>query len=255
MKTVRSNSLFCAKHDVFLNTERRVGVNSLHRSLAQAGRSMLEMLCVLAIIGVLIMVGISSFSKAMTMYHTDKMMDQLTMLVTNIRTMFSQEHYYTNLNNAQAIELGVVPEGLLLLNTGVLQNPFKGYVYINPTDPLPTTTDKNAAFEITYTGLSRESCILIATSDWGSGSQSGLVSIMFRANGTDATAENASQISLEYRQIGCSGYVKVLGDGDGEVVACPDGNVHVPLTIAQANIACNCAHTRANRCAISWMYF
>lgn len=249
MKMLKPNSNFLNRNKVL------AGFACNKAKYLQAGRSMIEMLGVLTIIAIITMVGISSFSKAMNMYHTDKMMDQLTMLVTNIRTLFSHDHYYTGLNNSQAIELDVVPEGLIQKNNHVLQNPFKGYVYINPTNPLPTAVDKDAAFEVTYTGLSREACILIATSDWGSGSQSGLVSILFSAGGSDASEENASQIALENRQIGCGGYVKTVDDGSGEVVACPDGNVRVPLSIAQANIACNCSHSRANRCAISWMYF
>ena len=55
----------------------------------QSGRSMVEMLGVLAIIGVLSVGGIAGYSKAMAKYKTTQTLDQLTMLVANIRTAFS----------------------------------------------------------------------------------------------------------------------------------------------------------------------
>ena len=55
----------------------------------QSGRSMVEMLGVLAIIGVLSVGGIAGYSKAMVKYKTTKTMDQISLLAANIRTAFS----------------------------------------------------------------------------------------------------------------------------------------------------------------------
>ena len=60
----------------------------------QSGRSMVEMLGVLAIIGVLSIGGIASYSKAMTKFKISKSMDQVTTLVTNIRTTYGQQRTY-----------------------------------------------------------------------------------------------------------------------------------------------------------------
>ena len=60
----------------------------------QSGRSMVEMLGVLAIIGVLSVGGIAGYSKAMAKYKTTQTLDQLTMLVANIRTAFSSATSY-----------------------------------------------------------------------------------------------------------------------------------------------------------------
>ena len=54
----------------------------------QSGRSMVEMLGVLAIIGVLSVGGISGYSKAMAKYKLTKAQDQLTMMIMNIRTAY-----------------------------------------------------------------------------------------------------------------------------------------------------------------------
>ncbi|MFR8205167.1 MAG: hypothetical protein ACLU99_01695 [Alphaproteobacteria bacterium] len=55
----------------------------------QSGRSMVEMLGVLAIIGVLSIGGIAGYSKAMAKFRVNKTLDQISMLVMNIRSLYS----------------------------------------------------------------------------------------------------------------------------------------------------------------------
>ena len=76
------------------------------------GRSMVEMLGVLAIIGVLSVGGIAGYSKAMNKYKINKTTDQVSMLVANIRTLFSSQGNYKDLTNARAIKFGVVPNDM-----------------------------------------------------------------------------------------------------------------------------------------------
>ena len=63
----------------------------------QNGRSMIEMLGVLAIIGVLSVGGISGYSRAMAKYKLTKAQDQITMLLMNIRTAYATSPSYTGL--------------------------------------------------------------------------------------------------------------------------------------------------------------
>lgn len=60
----------------------------------QSGRSMVEMLGVLAIIGVLSIGGISGYSKAMAKFRVNKTLDQISMLVMNIRSLYSANINY-----------------------------------------------------------------------------------------------------------------------------------------------------------------
>ena len=53
---------------------------------------MIEMLGVLAIIGVLSVGGIAGYSKAMMKFKTNKTIDQIAMTVTNIRTLYAQQN-------------------------------------------------------------------------------------------------------------------------------------------------------------------
>ena len=61
------------------------------------GRSMIEMLGVLAIVGVLSVGGIAGYSKAMTKFKINKTIEQITMIAHNVRTVFINEHTYDGL--------------------------------------------------------------------------------------------------------------------------------------------------------------
>ena len=140
--------------------------------IEQSGRSMVEMLGVLAIIGVLSVGGISGYSKAMAKFKLTKAQDQLSMLLINIRTAFSGSSSYDGLSNATAIQLNIVPSDMLPDGLGVTNgdiiNAFTGAVTI-AEDP------GNAQhFTIAFGGLGTEACTSLASSDWGT---EGLVQI------------------------------------------------------------------------------
>ena len=59
---------------------------NINKNSNQSGRSMIEMLGVLAIVGVLSVGGIAGYSKAMTKFKINKTADQISQIVTNIRT-------------------------------------------------------------------------------------------------------------------------------------------------------------------------
>ena len=56
----------------------------------ESGRSMIEMLGVLAIIGVLSVGGIAGYSKDMNKFKTNKVADNVSMIVANIKTLYAQ---------------------------------------------------------------------------------------------------------------------------------------------------------------------
>jgi len=153
------------------------------RNINENGRSMVEMLGVLAIIGVLSAGGLAGYSKAMFKHKLNTTMDQLTMLVTNIRTMYGTQDNYKDLSPAQAIQLGIIPAAMK--NNSALVNPFKGVVNIT-TDQSNSTAPANTAFIVTYSGLPSEACIALATADWGSGAGSGFIGVKAKSSG-DAT--------------------------------------------------------------------
>ena len=142
------------------------------------GRSMVEMLGVLAIIGVLSVGGIAGYSKAMNKFKVNKTMDQVSSIIANIRTMFSSQKGYQGLTAERAVKLGVVPSDMGYEGEeefSILYNAFGGYVVIQASDLVSSGDDK--AFAVAYTGLTQEACVTLATGDWGSNEASGLVAI------------------------------------------------------------------------------
>lgn len=140
------------------------------QKIEQSGRSMVEMLGVLAIIGVLSVGGISGYSKAMAKFKLTKAQDQLTMLLMNIRTTYATAPSYTGLATATAIAYNLAPSDMVA--NAALHNAFGGAVTV-------TTVGANALnFSIQFSGLGRETCLSLATTDWGT---DGLVSMGINA--------------------------------------------------------------------------
>lgn len=190
----------------------------INEKTEQSGRSMVEMLGVLAIIGVLSVGGIAGYSKAMTKFKINKSMDQISTLVANIRTLYSGQRNYADLTNSSAIKYGIIPNEMG--NTGsVITNAFAGNVTIAT---VATTGGADGGFSIKYSGLGQEACVTMATSDWGSGSSSGLISM--NVGPTDA---------------------------DGAEFAGTSGESAIPVSLTKAATQCACDTAI---CSIKWTY-
>ena len=197
----------------------------------ESGRSMIEMLGVLAIIGVLSVGGIAGYSKAMNKFKTNQVADNVSMLVANIKTLYAQQKSYDGLTSATAVSMGVVPDELGTDGSS-LTNAFNGAVYINSAKG----TKDDDSFYIIFNGLSREACITLATNNWGSNYSSGLVGMAVSGNATS----NADITALT---IGCT------KDGsDGKV--CPG---KMPMAVSSAATACACDN--GNTCSVFWKYY
>lgn len=194
---------------------------------SDCGRSMVEMLGVLAIIGVLSVGGIAGYSKAMTKFKINKSMDQVSMLVASIRTLYSGQRNYAGFDNENAIKFGIVPNEMVG-GDDTITNAFAGSVIFGTATQNGNTS---AAFTITYNGLGKEACVTMATADWGSGSSSGLISMSVS-----------------------SGAAAGGGDGEDAADAGGAGNFSgTSLPVSLSNAATNCACDTAI-CSITWTY-
>lgn len=143
----------------------------------ETGRSMVEMLGVLAIVGVLSVGGIAGYSQAMSKFKVTKAMDQVQTIITNIRTLYASQRTYTSLTPVQAQAMGILTEESINGSKGL--NPFGGEIQFGVGD----SVGSNRTFTITYTGLTSEACVKMATADWGADQSSGLIT-MTVAGGT-----------------------------------------------------------------------
>lgn len=203
----------------------------------EQGRSMIEMLGVLAIVGVLSVGGIAGYSKAMNKFKTNKVIDQVNMIATNVRTMYSSQKSYSGLKNSLAKKTGLIPgEMYSSVSTSDVQNAFGGAAKIIPAANM--NADDNQAFILAVDKIPQASCVSIATTEWGGDSGSGLLAIYIEADTTvDAVAAELD---------------KVLSSTDGSANLAVNGNTSgygLPFTLINASQACG-----KNESVIAWKY-
>ena len=183
----------------------------------EAGRSMVEMLGVLAIIGVLSVGGISGYSKAMAKYKLTKAQDQITMLLMNIRTAYATSPSYKGLNSKAVVDYNLAPNEMVGKSgeDKVLYGTFGGEVYVGSTTGLDgsahgtqnlKTENEGTYFYITLTALGKEACRTLASSDWGA---DGLVRIIVSGSGTTIKTYVTGDLPISLQTISddklCSG--------------------------------------------------
>ena len=130
----------------------------------ECGRSMVEILGVLAIIGVLSVGGLAGYSKAMQKNKVNKTEDEIVQIMTNLRTLFStsgSEFTFGEDELKQAIKADVFPKHMIV-GLEKLQNLYKGEVKLSVVK-----IDGNSTFKLTYEGLPKEAVLAIATAYWG----------------------------------------------------------------------------------------
>lgn len=203
----------------------------------QQGRSMIEMLGVLAIVGVLSVGGIAGYSKAMMKAKNNMLISQISELTMNIRTLYTTQHSFDGLTNKVLINTNFVPKEMLNTTASFssITHAFGGHILVYPSN-IPNGL-KNA-FEIYFTGLGNQTCIMLATMDWGKDPASGFQSIYAGAK------EITAPLMLE----------AYSGDDSLTEQGIYTTGIHetaAPLTIIEASKACLCDN---NECVIGLKY-
>ena len=101
----------------------------------QSGRSMVEMLGVLAIIGVLSVGAIAGYGKAMFKYKLNKQTEQLNQLINTVTQYYPQLHSKTAINLVPILKkLNVIPKEMIKYDNSVL-------IYDSFNNAIEITTD------------------------------------------------------------------------------------------------------------------
>lgn len=201
----------------------------------EQGRSMIEMLGVLAIVGVLSVGGIAGYSKAMAKFKTNKVIDQINTISTNVRTLYSSQRNYGGLNNGTAIRMALIPSEMYAASDKSasgddveVTNAFGGNLYIHS---VAQGTGTDNAYVIAVDALPKTACVSIATTDWGGDSGSGLVAMQIRTLSNADTADGLTDLNADIDTTGTKADA-------GDVIAIPGSDVTTPLSIANAELAC-----------------
>ena len=172
------------------------------KSSQQSGRSMIEMLGVLAIIGVLSVGGIAGYSQAMAKFKVTKATDQIQTAVTNIRTLYASARNYGTINSAVLYNSGAIGDEVCqgAANCPTPLNTFGGKFEFE------SAGDNNKQFTINYTGLPSEACTKLASYDWGDAS-SGLISVSVDSGSSAEcwTSNNTCPMDVATTSTACAG--------------------------------------------------
>ena len=135
----------------------------------QNGRSMIEMLGVLAIIGVLSVGGIAGYSKAMTKYRINKTIEQITLIAGNVRAFFAPQGNYDGLNPLVDTGKAIIKKAKLvpdeMWDGNNIKNVWGMNVYPNATNK-SSKGDKKAFYILYVMPNEYDICIEILSYDW-----------------------------------------------------------------------------------------
>lgn len=155
----------------------------------ESGRSMIEMLGVLAIIGVLSVGGIAGYSQAMSKFKVTKTTDQIQTMVQNIRTLYASQKNYTGLSTNSGADflyqVGILTDENCPAGAGSCsapKNPYDGTIVINPIGT------NNKHFYVSYQGLTNDACVRLASQAWGD-SSSGLTGVRAASGTSNVSSE------------------------------------------------------------------
>ena len=131
----------------------------------QSGRSMIEMLGVLAIIGVLTVGGIAGFQKAMRQHRLNVMRDQIVQIVAGVKNMYASQHNYNDLTTQVAIDTGIIPPDMVVEDVDNGQYKVK-HIYNGNISIDVNTETKEPTFTITINDVPRNAAVDLSTIKW-----------------------------------------------------------------------------------------
>ena len=165
----------------------------------QNGRSMVEMLGVLAIIGVLSVGGIAGYSKAMEKFKINKTIEQISTIANNVRTTFMSQGNYQGLDTSLAHNAGIIPDEMWDEDEGTVLNVWGGFliVYEDYADYDGDVSSEGSAFVIETDILSDSACLELLTHDWSVGGQPVLADVysVYNYNGDRWDLYDVSPVS------------------------------------------------------------
>jgi prepilin-type N-terminal cleavage/methylation domain-containing protein len=171
---------------------------------AQSGRSMIEMLGVLAIVGILSAGGIAGYSMAMQSYKTSALTEKVNLIAQQARVLYNG--IYTGIAPDKLIGAGMITDN---------NNPFGGTLAIaaSGADEFTVTTDGN---------VPAEACIKLLRTDWGTTG-------VFTSVKGKGSAGTESMFCSDKSGEGCAAYVAPAKAADA-ITACNGGDAVITWT-------------------------
>ena len=139
-----------------------------------SGRSMIEMLGVLAIIAILSVGGLVGFSKAIERHRINETVTQITLIAQNTRDLFKSQNNYSGLDSSLVSMSDTTYANRILADKALLfpdslrnnnyENMFGGKMYFRSTARF--AADDGKAFMVVFRSIPKSACIELATREW-----------------------------------------------------------------------------------------
>lgn len=204
----------------------------MNRSSKYTGRSMVEMIGVLAIVGFLTIGGIWGYIRASQVMRTNNVKDEISTLVANIRAMHITSADYKNLTVPVLIGAGFVPERMISEDKTEIINSLRGSVLVGSA---ATNLSKTGSFILIYNGLDAVTCREIAVLSWGSDISSGFLGMTISKTG-DLSIQNSNLTSKDITTNGATFHPRDL----------PQAMINDTYN------SCDCG--TLNNCSIAWKF-
>lgn len=204
----------------------------------QIGRSMIEMMGVLAIIGVLSVGGINGYTKAMTKFKTNSTLEALMTISANVRTVTMRTKKLDGMNLKKvAIKMKAVPSEYVKDAENLNPNAFGGSIDIGVYN--------SRAFYVAMNGLPKDVCLDMATKDYGS-------AMIYAGTGDFSTTGNGyahEMVSkeLKWEKAGC--------EPSNLNVSNPPGAYCIKQIMSPTTAAVGCNCTMAGGCNVTLVMF
>lgn len=200
--------------------------------LSETGRSMVEMLGVLAIAGVLSIGGIWGYDRAARILRTNNLKDEISTMIANIRTLYYTTADYNGINIPILVSSGFIPNKYLIENNTKIINPLGGSVLVGSAE---TELKETGSFILVFNGLDAPTCREITALSWGSDMATGFLGMTVKNDG-ELTVESSNLVSKDFKTENFTYHANDL----------------TYIKITDMYDACNCGNT--NNCAVAWKF-
>lgn len=145
----------------------------------QYGRSMVEMIGVLAVIAVLSVGGIVGYSQAMARHRINRTIDEVSRLVNAIHTMYLTQTTYAGIGQGNAQMTLAIAKKIAStagFNPSGVNDAFGGGWRVFDAHPNSNSngqysypqSERGTAFVVAFMGVPEEACLELATVNWAS---------------------------------------------------------------------------------------
>lgn len=140
-------------------------------NVQDCGRSMIEMLGVLSIVGVLSVGGLVGYSKAMMRYRINKTMSEIALIAGNVRAFFAPQRSFTGLDSGTEAGINLIKKtnivpANMISDTPTTTNTFTSYILNEWGDIMRIAAFNTSAFVVSLHSVPTEACIELSSQDW-----------------------------------------------------------------------------------------